>query len=128
MSPGPELPLWAAIVTALLVLLGAGLALIGTVGLLRLKTFYERVHAPTLGTTLGIGCILIGSMIYFTVLETRPVLHELLIAFYMTITTPITLVLLVRAALYRDRYHGRNKVPDSDPPKSTLVNKNSRRD
>src|SRR5690554_7796893 len=54
MSPDTELPLWAAIVTAALVLLGASLALIGTVGLLRLKTFYERVHAPTLGTTLGI--------------------------------------------------------------------------
>lgn len=128
MSPDTELPLWAAIVTAVLVLLGASLALIGTVGLLRLKTFYERVHAPTLGTTLGIGCILIGSMVYFTVLETRPVLHELLIAFYMTLTTPITLVMLVRAALYRDRYHGRNQVPDSDPPKSTLIDKDRGRD
>ena len=121
MTNAAELPAWATIVTALLVLLGAILTLIGTVGLLRLKTFYERTHAPTLGTTLGIGCILIGSMIYFSVLQTRPVLHELLIALFMTITTPITLVLLVRAALYRDRYAGSDKVPPTHPPKATLV-------
>ena len=53
---------------------------------------------------------------------------KLLIAFYMTLTTPITLVMLVRAALYRDRYHGRNQVPDSDPPKSTLIDKDRGRD
>ena len=53
MNPAIGLPAWAALLTALLVLLGAGLTLIGAVGLLRMKTFYQRVHAPTLGTTLG---------------------------------------------------------------------------
>ena len=45
---------------ALLVLAGASLALIGSVGLLRMKTFYERLHPPTKGTTLGTGLVLIG--------------------------------------------------------------------
>ncbi len=90
-----NLPDWAAILTSILVLLGAGLTLIGTIGLLRLDNFYARVHAPTLGTTLGIGCILIASMLYFSVLQSRPVLHEILIAIFVTITTPITLMLLV---------------------------------
>jgi multicomponent K+:H+ antiporter subunit G len=31
------------------------------------------------------------------------VLHELLIAGFVTVTTPVTLMLLGRAALYRDR-------------------------
>ena len=101
-----QLPAWAAIVVALLVVAGALLALIGSLGLLRLKTFYERVHAPTLGTTLGTGLVLIGSMIFFSVLEARPVLHEILIGVFMTVTTPVTLMLLVRAALYRDRAEG----------------------
>jgi len=99
-----ELPGWAATATALLVLFGAGLTLTGSLGLLRLRRFYERVHAPTLGATLGTGSILIASMICFTVLQTRPVLHEILIAVFMTITTPVTLMLLVRAALFRDRH------------------------
>jgi|SRR5690625_876058 len=124
MSHAATLPAWAAIVTAIFVLLGASLALIGTIGLLRLKTFYERTHAPTLGTTWGIGCMLIASMLYFSVLQSRPVLHELLIAVFMTMTTPITLVLLVRAALYRDRYAGSGQVPPTDPPKASLIQNN----
>jgi multicomponent K+:H+ antiporter subunit G len=103
MSPAVELPAWAALVTAALLFMGAAITLIGALGLLRLKTFYERVHAPTLGTTLGVGCIVLASMIYFSVLETRPVLHEILIAIFVTITTPVTLMILVRAAMLRDR-------------------------
>jgi multicomponent K+:H+ antiporter subunit G len=102
MTDVPELPAWAALLTALCVLGGAGLTLIGCLGLLRLENFYRRVHAPTLGTTLGAGGILIGSMICFSVLETRPVLHEILIALFVTVTTPVTLILLIRATLSRD--------------------------
>lgn len=87
---------------ALLVLAGASLALIGSVGLLRMKTFYERVHPPTMGTTLGTGLVLIGSMVFFTLHESRPVLHEILIGVFMLLTTPVTYVLLGRAALRRD--------------------------
>lgn len=88
---------------ALLVLAGASLALIGSVGLLRMKTFYERVHPPTMGTTLGTGLVLIGSMVFFTLHESRPVLHEILIGVFMTLNTPVTYMFLVRAALHRDQ-------------------------
>ena len=101
-----NLPDWAALVTAVLVLAGAGLTLIGSLGLLRLDTFYARVHAPTLGTTLGAGCILIASMLFFSVLQTRFVLHEILIAVFITMTTPVTLMLLTRAAMLRDKAEG----------------------
>lgn len=123
MSAAANLPAWALLLVAVLVLLSASLTLVGTIGLLRFKTFYERTHAPTLGTTLGIGLMLFASMIYFSVLQHRLVLHELLIAVFMTVTTPITLVLLVRAALYRDRYAGSDKVPPTSPPKSGLLEK-----
>jgi multicomponent K+:H+ antiporter subunit G len=109
-----ELPVWAALSTALLLVSGAAITLIGSLGLFRFKTFYERVHAPTLGTTLGTGCILLASMIYFTVLQTRPVLHEILIAVFVTVTTPVTLMILVRAALLRDRLEGARGVPARD--------------
>src|SRR6188474_1910849 len=87
---------------ALLVLAGALLVLVGSLGLARLGTFYERVHPPTMGTTLGAGLILIGSMLHFGGLESRPVLHEILIGVFMTLTTPVTYMLLVRAALHRE--------------------------
>ncbi|MCC7254242.1 monovalent cation/H(+) antiporter subunit G [Hyphomicrobium sp.] len=111
MTVPADLPDWVAILTSVLVLLGAGLTLIGTVGLLRLKNFYARVHAPTLGTTLGVGCVLLASILYFTVLQSRPVLHEVLIAIFVTITTPVTLMLLVSAALHRDWDEGNGHVP-----------------
>ena len=91
---------------ALLILSGALVALVGSLGLLRLKSFYERVHPPTMGTTLGTGLILIGSMLYFSVLESRPVVHEILIGLFMTLSTPVTYMLLVRAALHRDSAAG----------------------
>lgn len=111
MIQAPDLPMWAALLVGLMVVLGAGITLIGTLGLLRLNTFYERVHAPTLGTTLGTGFILLASMLCFTVLQSRPVIHEVLIAVFVTITTPIALILLGRAALYRDRIEGASHVP-----------------
>ena len=102
MSHAVGLPPLTAFIVAVLALGGAILALVGSIGLVRLKTFYERVHPPTMGTTLGIGLNLIASMVLFTVLESRPVLHELLITFFMIVTTPVTFLLLVRAAMHRE--------------------------
>lgn len=111
MTHAADLPLWAALATSFLVLLGASLTLVGAIGLLRLKTFYERMHAPTLGATWGTAGILLGSILFFSVLQSRPVLHEVLIAVFLTVTTPVTLMLLARAALYRDRSESGSDVP-----------------
>lgn len=102
MTEGADVHVMVEIVVALLLLVGAMTTLTGSLGLLRLRNFYERVHAPTLGTTLGVTCIAAASMIYFSALETRPVLHEVLILLFVTATTPITLMVLVRAAVFRD--------------------------
>ncbi|MBS7545840.1 monovalent cation/H(+) antiporter subunit G [Ancylobacter oerskovii] len=114
MSTAPHLPLWAALLVAALVVAGAAITLVGSIGLVRLNNFYARVHAPTLGATLGVGGVLVGSMICFSVLQSRPLLHEVLIAVFVTITTPVTLMLLARAALHRDRVEGNPEVPQSD--------------
>lgn len=101
-----DLPAWAAILVSLFLVIGAVLTLIGTIGFVRLPSFYERIHAPTLGTSWGTGGIVMASMIFFTVLATRPVVHEILIGVFVTVTTPVTLMLLARAALHRDRAEG----------------------
>lgn len=113
MSVAPELPAWAALAVAFLVVAGAAITLLGSSGLWRLDGFYARVHAPTLGATLGTGGILVASMLCFSVLGSRPVLHEILIAVFVTVTTPVTLMLLARAALYRDRAERSPDVPGS---------------
>jgi multicomponent K+:H+ antiporter subunit G len=111
MTHAAGLPSWAALVVAVLLLLGGALALIGAIGLLRLRSFYERVHAPTLGTTLGMGSVLLASMLFYSLLQTRLVIHEVLIIVLMVMTTPVTLMLLTRAALQRDRIEGNDAVP-----------------
>jgi multicomponent K+:H+ antiporter subunit G len=102
MSDPGALPPVVATLVALLVVLGAAFALIGSFGLLRMPTFYERVHPPTMGTTLGVAATLAASMLLFSVLESRPVLHEIVIGVFAIVTTPVTFMLLVRAAVHRD--------------------------
>lgn len=111
MTHAADLPVWAAILIGALLLIGSSLTLLGTIGLLRFGSFYERVHAPTLGTTWGAGGILLASIICFTVLQSRPVLHEILVAIFITVTTPVSLMLLARSALYRDRTENADGVP-----------------
>lgn len=123
-----DLPAWAAYLTALFVVTGASLALIGSIGLLRLKSFYERVHAPTLGATLGTGFILVASMLCFSVLRGRPSVHEILIAVFLTVTTPVGLMLLVRAALYRDRVENSDEVPESGKYRNVVPGQETRPD
>ncbi|MCX5518256.1 monovalent cation/H(+) antiporter subunit G [Kaistia defluvii] len=125
-----DFPLWAAILVSLLLLAGSALTLLGTIGLVRFKSFYERVHAPTLGTTCGAGGILIASMLFFSVLQSRLALHELLITLFVTVTTPVTLMLLARAAIYRDRTEGKAKIPgfQNDVPPSSAMASDARPD
>lgn len=100
----------ADVLTAFLLITGATLTFIGSLGLLRLRrSFYERVHSPTLGTTLGVFCIALASIIYFSASGERAAGHEFLIIFFVTITTPVSLIVLVRAATLRDDAEGVTK-------------------
>lgn len=94
-------PLWAAVPASILLVAGGLLAAIGSFGLLRLPSFFDRMHPPTMGTTLGVGCTLIASMLVSSGATGRPVIHELLITVFVVITAPVTAMLLVRAAAYR---------------------------
>ena len=106
-----DLPAWAAILVVALAVIGSALSLLGAVGLVRLKTFYERVHAPTLGATLGMALVLLASIVWFTTVERRFMPREILIGLFLTVTTPVTLILLARAALFRDRTEGTEDTP-----------------
>ena len=112
-----QVPVWAAIPIALLVVLGSSLAVIGSYGLLRLRSFYDRLHAPTLGTSWGTGGVVLASAALFSILGSRLVVHEILIAAFITLTMPVTLMLLGRAALHRDRFE---KSPEL-PPRATKL-------
>lgn len=109
------LPPWLAVIVALLLVIGGSLTLMGALGLVRLRSFYERIHAPTLGTSWGTAAILLASLLSYSWLQDRAVLHEVVIGLFVMITTPVTLMLLGAAALKRDRAAGNTEVPPPAP-------------
>ena len=109
MSGLETIPTWAAAIVALLLVLGATIVLIGALGLLRLRTFYQRIHGPAITITLGTGSILLASMVYFTAEQSRLVVHELIIAVFIMMTAPVVSMLVMRAAVYRDLRAGREE-------------------
>ncbi|WP_312547406.1 monovalent cation/H(+) antiporter subunit G [Massilia sp.] len=102
MSGVDDLPGWAALIVSLLLILGSSIVLIGALGLLRLPTFYQRMHGPAITITLGAGCLLIASMVFFTVGQSRLVIHEVIISGFLLMTAPVVSMLIMRAAVYRD--------------------------
>lgn len=96
-----ELPLWVSLTASALLIASGLLTLIGSIGLLRLKHLYERMHAPTLGMTLGTFCLLLASVLIASTLQNRPIFHELLITLFLIITSPVTAILLMQSAIHR---------------------------
>ena len=109
MSEVEGLRAWFAVPVAFLLVLGGLISVIGAFGLLRLPNFYQRIHAPAITITLGTGCILMASMIYFSVLLQQPVLHEITITLFLFMTAPVVSMLIMRAAVYRDLRLGRRE-------------------
>lgn len=88
-------------VAALLVVTGGLFSFLGSLGLARLPDVFMRLHGPSKATTLGIGCVALASMIFFTVREGSPSVHELLIIVFVFMTTPVSAHLVAKAALHR---------------------------
>ena len=92
---GP-LPLWAEILTGLFAVLGAAFAAVGSFGLVRLPTFFHRIHAPTLGATAGVWCLTIATIVYFSVQGYNLFLHAVLIALFGFVSSTALAKFLLR--------------------------------
>lgn len=88
------------ILLSILIITGAVFTFIGSLGLVRLRDFYTRLHGPTKATTLGVGCILIASAVYFSTQDDGISLHEILVTLFLFITAPVSAHLLAKAALH----------------------------
>lgn len=109
----PLLPFWAEVAVAVLVLSGAFFALLGSLGLMRLQSYFERVHAPSIIATMGCWLILWAAVIFFSAAGHSLALHMMLVAVFIAVTVPITTIFLMRAALFRARRNGQADVPMS---------------
>jgi multicomponent K+:H+ antiporter subunit G len=97
-----ELPLWLDLLLAALLVIGTAFALVGSWGLAKLSDFLKRLHGPAKATTLGVGCVLLASALYFSMREGSLSLHEFLITLFLFITAPVSAHLLVQAAMKLD--------------------------
>ena len=86
---------------AFLVVVGGLFSFLGSLGLARLPDVFMRLHGPSKATTLGIGCVAVASMLFFTVHDGAPSVHELLIIAFVFMTTPVSAHLVAKAALHR---------------------------
>lgn len=108
-----NLQLLAQWLAALLLLLGAFFLLVGAIGLARLPEFFMRLHAPTKASTLGVGGILLASMV-MSLAQGRIGFAELLITLFVFITAPVSANLLAQAALHL-------RVPTKTPAPKAAV-------
>jgi multicomponent K+:H+ antiporter subunit G len=90
---------------------GGFFALVGSFGLLKLDNLMARLHAPTKASTLGIGGMLIASMLYFALVENAFSFHELLITVFIFLTAPITANFIAKAHLLRQNRP--DKLPET---------------
>lgn len=117
MNTPQAVPLWVEIVTALLLLASAVFAVVAAWGLVRLKDFFQRMHPPALVSTWGAWCVTLASILYFSALDDRPELRVWLIIILLSITVPVTSLLLGRAALFRGRQAGNKALPPALIPR-----------
>lgn len=89
------------LVVSVLLVAGALFCLLGSVGLARLPDVFMRLHGPSKATTLGVGCIAVASVVFFTLRTGSASLDGLLVILFVVITTPVSAHLLARAALHR---------------------------
>ncbi|WP_121067455.1 Na+/H+ antiporter subunit G [Chachezhania antarctica] len=86
------------LVTFFLVISGI-FGLVGSFGLIKLRDTMQRLHAPTKATTLGVGGVLIASMIYFFAFEDTLSFHELLITIFLLLTAPVAANFIAKTLL-----------------------------
>lgn len=137
MDASTALPLWLDALIALLLLAGALVALLGSVGLARMPDFYMRLHGPTKASTLGVGATLLGSMLWFSVGREGVSVQEILITVFLFATAPVSAHMMARAALHRrvacrEGTHGEpweemDRPPDYAGPSSSSDSSDSQR-
>ena len=94
-----------------LIVVGAFFLFVGSFGLAKLPDIMRRLHAPTKATTLGIGSMLVASMLYFLVVRGDASFHELMITVFLFLTAPVTAHMVAKAHILRDHSIHRGLPP-----------------
>lgn len=106
---------FSEIVVALLLLASGAVVLAAALGLWRLPDFFARMHAPALASTLAAWIVTLASIVHFSARAGELSLHVWLIIIILSITAPVTTIVLARAALFRRRLAGEDLPPPLSP-------------
>jgi len=111
----PVLQWLGEVAVCAVILIGGFFLLVGSYALAKLPDTMRRLHGPTKAATLGIGALLIASMLYFLLARGHLSLHELLITIFLFLTAPVTALMVAKAHILRD--HGcRGELPPTGRP------------
>jgi multicomponent K+:H+ antiporter subunit G len=102
------------LIIAAFIVCGGFFLFVGSFALAKLPDTMRRLHGPTKATTLGIGSLLIASMLYFLTAHGGPSIHEILITLFLFLTAPVSANMIAKAHLLRDRAAARD-LPDAGP-------------
>ncbi|HET7794265.1 MAG TPA: monovalent cation/H(+) antiporter subunit G [Rhizobacter sp.] len=108
------LPPVSEIAVALLLLASGVVVLVAALGLVRLPDFFVRMHAPALASSLASWVVTLASIVHFSARTGSVSLHVWLIIIVLSITAPVTTIVLARAALFRRRQAGDTLPPPLD--------------
>jgi multicomponent K+:H+ antiporter subunit G len=89
----------AEALAAALILVGGVFLLLGSAALAKLGNPLRRLHAPTLAATVGLGAILIASLLEFGFVRGDPSWHELAIALFLFLTAPVSAQMIAKVHL-----------------------------
>ena len=103
---------------AALLVVAAFFLLVGAIGLVRLPDVFMRLHAPTKASTLGVGGVLLASML-LSWQAGRPGVAELLITLFVFVTAPVSANLMAQAALHLKLRSKAPLPPDVVPERSS---------
>ncbi len=117
--------------TAAFIVIGGIFLFVGSFGLAKLPDTMRRLHGPTKATTLGIGSLLLASLLFF-MLHQAAGIHEILISLFLFLTAPVSANMIAKAHIFRNRDVQRILSPDaggsgwatlSPPPDARLTDK-----
>ena len=111
----PGVTLWIEIPVALLLIVSGIFTLSAAIGLVRFKTFMQRMHPPALAFSLSAWCVTLASILYFSAHDDKLSLNAWLIIIFQTLTVPVTTIFLARTDLFRRRI---GQTPPNDVPPS----------
>ena len=100
------MPALADILVAALLVCSGVVVLVAALGLWRLPDFFLRMHAPALASTLGAWIVTLASIVHFSTRGAGLSLHVWLIIIVLSISAPVTTIVMARAALFRRRPAG----------------------